>query len=295
MGVKKVADDLLKKIKIAVLNDPDTTEEGTSDAQKQNYQAALDASEEEAQNLAVRSGKSTCLPLCQTMQQKLPRELRDMVYEHLLYTPRMPGMNRVWQGRTPRECNGCSYHENFSSNCRKHGLLHLRSVEYLGTQTVEELAEMWYRSSEFELSYDYTLDTLLREDPWHIVYSPVALINKVYVRLTKLDILEQNNISKKWKVPTEPSLKLRNIFLPLFNVKPGASIAVRIVVFEKDWHKAIQDPKDLIDTLAPAFAMCQKLVDSGFRVTMLQRWGKDDEMGVITPKDWVVGNCHRRR
>ncbi len=295
MCKKWVAHKLIKSLKIVILNDPDSTAKGTSETQKKKYQAALEAGEEEAQDLAIRYGKSTCLPICQAMQQKLPRELRDLVYDYLLYNPLLPGMNRVWQGETSQRCNGCHFHNNFSSSCRKHGLGHLRNVEYLGSGTVEELAEMWYRASEFELSQAYTLDTLVRENPWNVSFNPTTLINKVYVRISKRDILEKDDSENKWKVPTEISQNLKSILLPLFHIKAGAKIEVRIIVFHKDWEKSLRDPKDLIEALTPAFSICQKLVDQRFRVQMMQRWGTElhDQKTLITPTEWVEANRKR--
>jgi hypothetical protein len=55
-----------------------------NNAEKKGYEIVWGASEAEVHELATRYGQITCLSLCKEMQQKLSRELRDMIYEQLL-------------------------------------------------------------------------------------------------------------------------------------------------------------------------------------------------------------------
>jgi hypothetical protein len=104
-------------------------------AQEKGYQAMLDASEAEAHELATVYGQLTCRRLCEELQQKLPRELRDRVYEQLMEEYMV--VDSVEQS----DCFQCEDGED----CRIH--THLRSVDYLGIETQTEIAEFWYHIS----------------------------------------------------------------------------------------------------------------------------------------------------
>jgi hypothetical protein len=99
-----------------------------------------------------------CLSICEQMQHELPRELRDMVYGHLLETRTHPLTpddvarllpENLRKGRDwgPAKKPDPSY--SWIKKIGRYGLTHICDKDYVGLATMQEIAEAYYRESIF--------------------------------------------------------------------------------------------------------------------------------------------------
>lgn len=117
--------------------------------------------------------KSECLTLCLMMQEKLPRELRDMVYEALLGEPQNYYLDD--------DAHGLGFSD--PANIVAHNP-HIGDKRFVGEETLTELAEMWYRHSVFKIFGDNTVASLFSTQIWELPdLDPTRLIRQVYMRL----------------------------------------------------------------------------------------------------------------
>ncbi|KAI4620390.1 hypothetical protein J4E80_004916 [Alternaria sp. BMP 0032] len=137
--------------------------------------------DEELSTYIAIYAKAECMPLSKMVQSKLPRELRDMVYAHLL--PRETYI--VWYPAHKRE---------WIRFLRKSSCDHLFMEGYLSFDIMKEIVELWYERSTFVvLGYSYgsgsdpkrasrALD-FLDDDSWSLDIDVRQHIRHIYIRL----------------------------------------------------------------------------------------------------------------
>jgi hypothetical protein len=95
-----------------------------------------------------------CLALCERMQRILPRELRDLVYEHMFELPSHDGddiLKLLQDSKYSRE----DYDETWMPKPQGTSISHIFDIYYVGLSTLSELAESYCRVSTFSFKiYD---------------------------------------------------------------------------------------------------------------------------------------------
>lgn len=117
--------------------------------------------------------KATCLDLCMGMQDFLPREMRDIIYDYV------HAHDTIYVGP--------EYAQKHEQPCESDRNAHYWDVEYVGEATRDELVESWYRSTLFYF-YDKAhnaavVDHFLVNDRWGLSLRPLDFICKVRIDL----------------------------------------------------------------------------------------------------------------
>jgi hypothetical protein len=115
-----------------------------------------------------------CLMLCKTMLKKLPNELRDMVYLHLLGQPSM-----VWRYQT----EWAYFPPSLQANPP-----HWWQADFVGAEFLDELMCYWYRTSYFVVDAlnsksIKSINNLLDENPGKLWKPPNQLINHIWIHV----------------------------------------------------------------------------------------------------------------
>jgi hypothetical protein len=98
--------------------------------------------------------RAPCRPLCDAMQQYLPRELRDMVYEHIAGPAAWQNNQRivpVMASKDPSTTGGFELLRIGST------AFDIGDLNHLDDATREELAEYWHKTSTFDFCTDWHL------------------------------------------------------------------------------------------------------------------------------------------
>ena len=232
--------------------------------------------------------KSECLTLCFMMQDKMPRELRDMVYEALLSEPQ----NYYVDG------DGRSLEDLFPANVVLHNP-HIGDKSFVDEKTLTELAEMWYRHSVFKLFGDSTLARLFRNESWELPdLDPAPLIRHVYMALNPRD---------HWDNDTDEALEAgKELYLPsdferLAKLQQPATFTIGI--YFEDWYyhgETREGMKTSVDTMSRrVFPLLKHLIAFGVGVTVKIYRAEPVKVGLehLDSEGWskLVRGVHRRK
>ena len=116
----------------------------------------------------IAIGQPECREFCEVMYDKLPRELRDMVYIYIIDTS---VDKTISIAPYPRKCTAFGDHRAFypiPHSCL-HGICasHFLDKAYVGTLVQREITEAWFASRTFWFDTDWrNLLSLLNSDRW---------------------------------------------------------------------------------------------------------------------------------
>jgi hypothetical protein len=125
--------------------------------------------------------RSLCLPLCEEVLARLPPELRNMVYSHLVHP------DDVWM----KSIRHLQHDTRKGLYSHPHPPMpyeavdnapHWWRVDYVGEIFLKELACQWYCKSTFIVdAFNSDMDRLLTANPWDIL--PKDLIQNICIRV----------------------------------------------------------------------------------------------------------------
>jgi hypothetical protein len=118
---------------------------------------------------------SSCQAICEDMQKKLPRELRDNIYECII------GKDIVHKVTT-----------KYSRRLEDTYNTHFCDAKYMGRITKSELAETWYRLVLFKIPSGVDIERFLHRDMWQLGLIPYRHIHKVTYGLSGLGYARTN-------------------------------------------------------------------------------------------------------
>ncbi|KAI4908358.1 hypothetical protein J4E90_008983 [Alternaria incomplexa] len=98
--------------------------------------------------------QSKCRPVCEAMQLKLPREIRDMIYEQIVGPPAWHNGQHTVPVVASKDLGVSDPFELVSNSI---GLLASGGYDHFGKATRQELAEYWYTRSTFDFGTDLHL------------------------------------------------------------------------------------------------------------------------------------------
>ena len=193
------------------------------------------------------------MTLATLFQSKLPRELRDMVYAHLL--PR----ETYIVGRRDRNVQ-------WLHSLRQNGCDHLFVHGYIPLDTMKEVSEMWYEVSTFiVLGFPFgrgsnpkrasaALDFLLH-DRWGLDIDVCQHIKHIYIRLEYTGDVDDN--------VTQLAANLRR----LVSLRADVRVVVQFQCTQKfSGTLTGQQVKELVMKLQMIFPVLEQLVNGGKRV-----------------------------
>ncbi|KAJ8117933.1 hypothetical protein OPT61_g981 [Boeremia exigua] len=158
--------------------------------------------------LEDRDSKSACLSVCLAVQNRLPRELRDMIFGYLLLEDGVHA--RLFH-----------YYNTLDPKAPRH----YWNKEFTGDATLRELTQSWYRSVRFD--FDRSLDFLphlLAQTDCTLQCTRQELIGKASFKILQCD-LDRWPAADANGIPSPQSLLLKNMEC-LFSLRHGASIYI---------------------------------------------------------------------
>jgi hypothetical protein len=196
-----------------------------------------------------------CLSMCDLIQQRLPRELRDMIYRFILEKPKI------------RVQSSDLIHARFNHHNRKpldrydqsHGYKSIFEYAYLFNAafvdpiTKVEFAEAWYGTATFAFKSPAYVDKFLTRDRWGSKLELTRAVNSVEV--------------SHWAEYSEPHQQhFLGQMKVLFNLRKGANIVLSRMDF--DIYLACLDGycEQLVQRVSYMFPLMSQLTDAGYVV-----------------------------
>ena len=192
---------------------------------------------------------SSCRQLCNAMQEKLPRELRDMVYEELLQE------SLLCVGTV--DCDPTLRSEGATKPSTMQRCPHLSNPECVGKETLVEMAETWYRLCDFRLEFLSDAARLLGNDLWSL-----GLDSRHYIRQITLHILPYGSPQNTRNILMADNVDLLRQLRKLTHVK--------IVLDLQDWDYFTLSSRDVelfVHQIAYIFPILRSMLDTGCRIT----------------------------
>lgn len=135
---------------------------------------------------AIEVGRRICLDLCNQLHCKLPRELRDMIYEWVIDSHKdevavMKADLSDYDFNTPSRHDGITYYICESRCGSEQRFFPWWQDAYVGKDVVAEISERWYatRIFDFDIEYPDVLRTFFATKPFGTGIDPAALIQHV--------------------------------------------------------------------------------------------------------------------
>ncbi|KAI4658078.1 uncharacterized protein J4E79_007059 [Alternaria viburni] len=118
------------------------------------YQRLEDREGEPLLQELIAVEQSKCRPVCEAMQLKLPREIRDMIYEQVVGPPAWHNGKHTVPVVASKDLGVSDAFKLVSNSI---GLLASGGYDHFGEATRQELAEHWYTRSTFDFGTDVHL------------------------------------------------------------------------------------------------------------------------------------------
>jgi hypothetical protein len=200
-----------------------------------------------------------CLRLCGDIQQKLPRELRDLVYEHLLAD--LEGF-RIDNGHGNSYTDERCEHTGRSAKIYDYWKCgyHVIESDYVGAVTKKEIGEAWYRTCTLEIysRNRWDLNEFLQYDIWRFGLRPVDFFRHLEVAwCSEHEIKESGPDVQEYLLKLQPLVES----LLLLSTRPKVTFE-----FSFPWDKVmvlfhVMPFVRLVSALFPIFAT---LLDADF-------------------------------
>jgi hypothetical protein len=215
----------------------------------------------------VEYTKLECRMLCDKVYDTFPREVRDIIYDHI-HTKHKLCVNEVlvgtaWGDHSPRKP---AFNDSISEHHWRTGLRfdqehHLWSADFLGDRVLQELLEWYYHATTFDFGKNWTFIPEFRSnDQWDLGHVPADFVTNIEVTL-EFDDWEAirfkremedgwsyapwNTGSNSWNVPCgcadrtkpkDPRFKLLTALESLFGFRQGTKIDLHVTMSDGyDW------------------------------------------------------------
>jgi hypothetical protein len=267
-----------------------------------------------------------CPLVCEAVLTKLPRELRDMVYEELVggtavYRPNYQwddqGECTFWPDSMERsmknrdkvfECERAVYKRSLGKRVpkveaaveqarRADTSRHIWDPSIVPRSFVVELTETWYRTSLFSENHPHgmNLGPFLKADPWGLNISPSRLINNLHLEVCGRAPGSRRNNSDPPR-GAAPQDFVDYVLPELLELKQGVKIFISIATeYYRDLDLRLeynndQRNKDIEGTvvrMAPVLRALDQLQDHGHRVSVYVEHRKMDKKVGFGLEEWI--------
>jgi hypothetical protein len=192
----------------------------------------------------------SCLVLCANIQQYLPKELRDMVYQYLLPS------EDVLIG----EDDFIPFDSPESSQSRLTRSSHLIRPGVCDAQTRQEFFEAWYKNCTFQFCTIDLIPQFLHKDLWGL-----DLPVRTLVRHLNIDIWPPDRISNTEFTGVKDSAGLLGCLLA---VRPGAEFVFPIDTnrYSEIWRRSEADIRKFVVVLTRFCASAKRVLKAGHKV-----------------------------
>ncbi|KAF2849511.1 hypothetical protein T440DRAFT_508671 [Plenodomus tracheiphilus IPT5] len=174
-----------------------------------------------------RLARSECLSLTTQIMTKLPRELRDIICQHL--STRTNERIEREHFRATLDPLTKLYSYNHARWKASHFPEHYWNSDYVGPNFFQELIENYYLTSTFIFGDDPdTMTRFLNTNEFNIPSLPKNLVSKVEIHLNAVSYDRGSFRAYMFGVPKSPE-RLHEQLEPLFELKQGAKICIHFL------------------------------------------------------------------
>ncbi|KAF2743176.1 hypothetical protein M011DRAFT_480957 [Sporormia fimetaria CBS 119925] len=208
-----------------------------------------------------------CLQLCEQMQQKLPPELRHMIYDFVHERPAVFAHDDPWYPfKGAKEIfayysnyEGWSFEEGYACQFEMRARKRHWDVRFVGWDTLRQLTENFYRTSTFYLYDQNSITNFLHTDHYGVGFEPAGFVLKI-VFIGRVDGYR----SDLWKWPDK-----LNCFSGL---RAGAKLRVDLVTADEICDDGTAVP-DMVGTILELSRKLYSLKIEGVKFSVALRAG----------------------
>jgi hypothetical protein len=206
-----------------------------------------------------------CLALCEQIRRKLPRELRDIIYEYLLYTGieifDADRIFKMFNDEGQPNPDHIEYEIGIFPGIRILSVGHLADTNYVGSTMRIELAEAYYCGTIFSFeafvpskAYQCLENTLFRPmDPWYIGAELSGLVKNVEMLVVDDCLMD----------PDHP--QDLNEFTHLLRIEAAIRFSIRVKIY---WSGEHTTDANLAIATSKLFPLVDELRAKGYTVTI---------------------------
>jgi hypothetical protein len=197
--------------------------------------------------------EQSCRALCAAMQRSLPRELRDMIYDHVLSL--VPDEPLEIYDDALDAADG-SYREEIAEMVEDDGYAHMCSEDFVDLATMSEFARRWYTKVRFDLYLTPAeVAKFFETDIWGLGICIDGLLSHVEVEI--LEDVSQDNVTPLQQSPVK--------------LAPHASIFLHLrtdlVNIGGESHFDTDYTLDVLsDRLSELFPLIRQLLEAGYKL-----------------------------
>ncbi|KAF2825124.1 hypothetical protein CC86DRAFT_39279 [Ophiobolus disseminans] len=219
---------------------------------RQNIDRSQRSLSEDLNNRITAFAAPECLAICDRIQQNLPRELRDMVYQYLL------SQSDVFIEQT----DFLPLHSPRSSRPQLVDSLHVLQPEFCDASTRRELFEAWYKFTTFQFATNTVVLEFLSKDLWDLDLPVRQLVRNVEIDIWPGGCMFDTDL--EW------CKSMSKYLTCLTDVKKGARIMLPVATLARKaiWHGHEHDICKFLDILSGVFPLVKELLDVGHNVTI---------------------------
>lgn len=204
--------------------------------------------------------KSECQIITSAFMLKLPRELRDMAYQHL--GTKEARIDSDYFRSTMDPITKCYSHDQARWK-RVHFPEHFWCTEYVDPEFLKELSENYYRTSTFIFGDGQGLiGKFLNTDLLGLGFPPKELVSSIEVRLSAITHYCGSFRAYIFGVPKPPE-RLQGALQGLVELKAGSSVCIQFSTEAKD---AEMRKELFVGALPVLFTKLQAAALAGYRM-----------------------------
>lgn len=215
-------------------------------------QRAEKHAQREAEKQIELYARASCRDLCRMVQEKLPRELRDEIYQYITTSTNVRVYNEGPIPFTPTHpySEDPSHHEIMNPEYRQH----YWDTDFIGQQTRMELAEYHYRTACFSFKTRSVcvitpIEKFLQIDHLGLRFPPSKYLSKVELSFWAQDLFHRSLVKQDILQDMED----------LFHLKTGATVSFKLSqVMDCDSDDMYSPVKESVTTIFPITSRLNK-------------------------------------
>ncbi|USP79571.1 uncharacterized protein yc1106_06845 [Curvularia clavata] len=234
------------------------------------------------QDAIEQLAKAKCLELSNCIVRKLPREVRDMIYQYIS-TRDSESIERE-HFRTTLDPLTRLYSYDFERWKKQHFPEHYWNPEYVSKPLYAELVENYYRTSTFVFSDDAgVMKRFLTTDEMRLGLLPRNLVAKVEIELKAISHDRGSFRAYMFGVPKSPE-RMREALDGLFELKAGARVLIKFITEAKTEEEREEHCRGAMETL---FDPKQREKMAMYKIKFVVDGGRSWDLGEVMRQEWM--------